>query len=122
MPISIVIQMPPGSLPGMMNFATAPTTRPMRAVQSRCSIAVPPYWFPGAAGDVSVSWGKHTPPAALFKSRACRDADVRLVTDRIISRNNGCANQFVELRKFTIQVGVTAFEQLVLMSGSHAAA
>ena len=52
--MSMVIQMPPGSLPGMMNLASAPTIRPMRAVQSRCSIAVPPCWFSGAAGYVSI--------------------------------------------------------------------
>src|SRR5271157_694971 len=39
-PISIVIQMPPGSLPGMRNFATAPTTNPMISVQSKLSICV----------------------------------------------------------------------------------
>src|SRR6185295_4823441 len=36
MPISIVTTIPPGSLPGMMNFATAPMASPINNVHSRC--------------------------------------------------------------------------------------
>src|SRR5208283_2395408 len=41
MPISMVIQIPPGSLPGIMSLASAPTTNPMSAVQRRLSIHTP---------------------------------------------------------------------------------
>src|SRR5450755_1421469 len=36
MPINMVTMIPPGSLPGMMSFATAPMTSPINSVQSRC--------------------------------------------------------------------------------------
>src|ERR1700733_6056959 len=39
-PSSIVIHIPPGSLPGMINFAREPTMRPIRAVQSKLNIQV----------------------------------------------------------------------------------
>src|ERR1700722_707930 len=42
MPMSIVIQMPPGSFPGMMSLAMAPTTSPMIAVHNKENIRVPP--------------------------------------------------------------------------------
>ena len=41
MPISIVTKIPPGSLPGMMSLASAPTTSPISAVQRRLSINTP---------------------------------------------------------------------------------
>src|SRR5690349_4103457 len=37
-------------------------------------------------------------------------------------RNNHRANEVVEFRKFFVQIGVAAFEQFVLMSGTHPAA
>jgi hypothetical protein len=36
----MVIQIPPGSFPGIRNFATAPTTKPMMSVQSKLNIVV----------------------------------------------------------------------------------
>ena len=37
-PISIVMKMPPGSLPGMMSLARAPTTRPTISIQRICMV------------------------------------------------------------------------------------
>src|SRR6476661_8271926 len=38
-PRPIVIKIPPGSLPGMMNLASAPATSPMTAVQIRFTVS-----------------------------------------------------------------------------------
>src|ERR1043166_2511217 len=35
-PISMVTMIPPGSLPGITNFATAPTTKPIKSSHIRC--------------------------------------------------------------------------------------
>src|SRR5689334_24063363 len=38
-PISIVMMIPPGSLPGIMSFATAPMTSPIISVHSTCILS-----------------------------------------------------------------------------------
>src|SRR5277367_4132470 len=116
MPMSIVIQMPPGSLPGMMNLAIAPTTRPMRAVQSRCSIAVPPYWVPGAAGHVSIVLEKHTPTTICCKVPADRHSSLS-ICNRVFFRKDDGAEEIIEFRKLAIEIGVSAFKDWVLMAG-----
>src|SRR3954470_7489893 len=107
MPMSIVTINPPGSLPGVRNLATAPTTSPINTTQSQCINIL-------RSAD---AWEIQSPSAAIVYTvvpgrmvSICSEASMRIVTSanrrlHSLSSGNGgceCNGEFHQLIGFTL--------------------
>src|SRR5579883_778233 len=90
-PINIVTIIPPGSRPGTINFASAPTIRPMMSIQRKC-IRYLPNCLDAACSQIrktrifpmSARWNMHAQPSPFGRGRreGCGEGKIRHMSRR----------------------------------------